>query len=185
VSDLRVLSFAGSLRRASYNRALLSAAKELAPQEMVIEVFDLADIPLYNGDVEAQGFPAPVDKFKQAIAAADALLIATPEYNHGIPGMLKNAIDWASRPPGKSPLADKPVGIIGASPGAMGTVRGQGQLRQVLKALDCHALDQPEYLLGSCSDKFDDSGRLVDEGSRDRLRRYLEALQRWTRRLQG
>lgn len=181
--DLHLLGFAGSLRKASYNRALLRAAKQLAPEGLTVGVFELDDIPLYNGDVEAQGFPAPVTHFKDAIAKADALLIATPEYNHGIPGVLKNAIDWASRPPGKSPLADKPAGIIGATSGMMGTVRGQVQLRQALSALDCHVLDQPEYLLASCKDKFDDSGRLIDDASRDRLGRYLKALRNWAQRL--
>src|SRR5690242_13902531 len=118
---LRVLGFAGSLRSASYNRALIRAAQELAPPNMTIDVFDLAAIPLYNADVEAQGDPEPVAAFKQAIRGADALLIATPEYNHGVPGVMKNAIDWASRPPRQSPLDGKPVGILGGSPGITGS----------------------------------------------------------------
>lgn len=185
MADLRVLGFAGSLRKSSYNRALLRAAEELAPAGMGIRLFELNGIPLYDGDVEAEAFPARVVEFKQAIAAADAILICTPEYNHGIPGVLKNAIDWASRPSGKSPLADKPAGIIGASQGVLGTVRSQAQLRQTLKALNCHAMDQPEYLLASCSGKFDGDGKLIDEPSRSKLRQYLEALRDWTRRLQG
>jgi chromate reductase len=185
MTELRILGVAGSLRKASYNRALLRAAQELAPDAAHVEIFDLDGIPLYSGDVEAEGLPARVVEFKQAIAAADALLISTPEYNHGVPGVLKNAIDWASRPSGQSPLADKPTGIVGASPGMGGTVRCQGQLRQTLKALNCHALDQPEYLLPHCNDKFDGNGKLIDAASRDRLRQYLDALRDWTRRLQA
>src|SRR4051812_13513323 len=111
---IRVLGFAGSLRRESYNRALLRAAAGLAPDGMEIAAFDLADVPLYNGDVEALGDPDPVKRFKQAIGNADGVLMVTPEYNHGVPGVMKNAVDWASRPPGKAVLQHKPVGILGA-----------------------------------------------------------------------
>ena len=131
--NLRILGFAGSLRKESFNRSLVRAAQELAPPNMTIDIFDLAGIPLYNGDVEAEGEPNPVAIFKQAIRAADALLIATPEYNHGVPGVMKNAIDWASRPARQAPMDGKPVGIIGASPGLTGTARGQSQLRQAFE----------------------------------------------------
>jgi chromate reductase len=129
-APIRVLGFAGSLRRGSYNRALLRAAQELAPAGMTIEVSDLAPIPLYNADVEAEGDPEPVAAFKAAIRRADALLIACPEYNHGVPGVLKNAIDWASRPPRSAALDRKPLALMGASPGMTGSARGQSQLRQ-------------------------------------------------------
>ncbi|NBC66208.1 MAG: FMN reductase, partial [Bacteroidetes bacterium] len=131
--DINILTFAGSLRKASYNKALLRAAKEIAPKSMEITIFDLEGIPLYNADLEAEGDPGRVVEFKQAIQKADGLLIATPEYNHGVPAVTKNAIDWASRPPKDSPLNEKPVGILGASPGLTGSARGQSQLRQAFE----------------------------------------------------
>lgn len=126
----RALGIPGSLRSGSYNRALLRAARELAPEGMGIDTFELHDVPPYNGDVEAEGDPRPVVALKQAIREADALLIATPEYNRGLPGVLKNAIDWASRPPLASPLARKPAAVMGASTGMGGTARAQEQLRR-------------------------------------------------------
>lgn len=180
-SQLRVLGFAGSLRKGSLNRALIRAAQELAPPDMTIDVFDLADIPLYNGDVEAAGDPAGVTAFKQAIRAASALLIATPEYNHGVPGVMKNAIDWASRPPRQAPLNGKPVGLIGASPGITGSARGQSQLRQAFEFTNSYCMPQPEILVFRANEKFDDQGRLVDEKTRDSLGKYLVALAAWAR----
>ena len=136
---------------------------------MTIEIFDLDGIPLYNADVEAEGDPEQVAAFKEAIRAADAVLIATPEYNHGVPGVTKNAIDWASRPPKDAPLGGKPVGIIGASPGITGTARGQSQLRQAFEFTDSYCMPQPEILVYRAHEKFDDEGRLTDE----RTRAYL------------
>ena len=127
---LQILGFAGSLRRESFNRALLRAAQELAPADLSISVFDLTPIPSYNGDVEAAGDPEPVTAFKGALRQADGLLIATPEYNYSVPGVLKNAIDWASRPSGNSPLRGKPAMLMGATPGSSGTMRAQLALRQ-------------------------------------------------------
>lgn len=123
--EIVVLGFAGSLRAASYNRYLLHAAADRAPRGMRIDAYDISGLPLYNGDVEAAGAPASVTYFEQAIAAADAMLMVTPEYNHGVPGVMKNAVDWASRPAQSNPLWMKPVGVIGASPGRIGTARGQ------------------------------------------------------------
>lgn len=179
-NTVRVLGFAGSLRKASYNRALLRAAQELAPEGMTIDIFDLSPIPLYNFDVEQQGDPEPVTAFKNAIRAADAVLIATPEYQHGIPGVLKNALDWASRPPRSSPLQDKPAAILGATPGRLGTARAQTQLRQSLTYNRTYALLQPEVLIASAGEKFDAEGRLTDEDTRTHVRRLLEELVRWT-----
>src|SRR6185312_12924198 len=144
---LHVLGFAGSLQQGSYNRALLEAARELAPAHLIIEIFDLAPIPLYNGDLEAQGDPAPVAAFKNAIRRADGVLMVTPEYNHGVPGVMKNAIDWASRPPRKAVLNAKPVGLMGASPGITGSARGQSQLRQAFEFTNSYAMPQPELLV--------------------------------------
>lgn len=171
-----VLAFAGSLRRASYNRALLRAAVEVAPPGMRIEIFDLDGIPLYNEDVEREGDPGPVAAFKEAIRRADALLIATPEYNHGVPGVTKNAIDWASRPPRDAVLDGKPVGILGASPGITGSARGQSQLRQAFEFTNSYCMPQPEILVYRAHEKFDEDGRLTDEKTRGFLRSYLEAL---------
>jgi chromate reductase, NAD(P)H dehydrogenase (quinone) len=180
--SISVLGFAGSLRRESYNRALLRALQEEAPEGMTIDIFDLDAIPLYNADVEAAGDPAPVAAFKEAIRRADTLLIATPEYNHGVPGVLKNAIDWASRPPRQSALDGKPLGIIGASPGITGTARGQSQLRQAFVFTNSYCMPQPEILVYRASEKFDENGRLTDEKTRSHLGRYLRALSEWTSR---
>ena len=182
-ATLRVLGFAGSLRQDSLNRALLRAAQELAPAGMEIHIFDLTPIPFFNVDVEAQGDPEPVVAFKQAIRDADALLIATPEYNLGMPGVLKNAIDWASRPPRNAPLRDKPIGIMGATPGMGGTIRAQMQVRQAFIFTQSYALLQPEILISRAHDKFDEEGRLADESTRKYLGRMLEALRDWTHRL--
>lgn len=179
MEQIRVLGFAGSLRKASYNRALLRAAAELAPREMTIDQFDIAVIPLYNGDVEAAGDPEGVAAFKAAIRAADGVLMVTPEYNHGVPGVIKNAVDWASRPPRDAALSGKPVGIMGASPGAVGTARGQSQLRQAFEFTNSYCMPQPEVLVSRVTDKFDENGNLTDQPTREFLQRYLIALHDW------
>jgi chromate reductase len=179
---LSILGFAGSLRQGSYNRALLRAASELAPDGMAVDIFDLAEVPLYNGDVEAEGDPEPVARFKQAIRAADGVLMVTPEYNHGVPGVMKNAVDWASRPPRDAPLGGKPVGIIGASPGITGSARGQSQLRQAFEFTDSFCMPQPELLVFKAHEKFDSGGRLTDAPTREHLARYLVAFDVWVRR---
>jgi chromate reductase len=183
--SMQVLGIAGSLRTGSYNRALLRAAQELAPQGMTLVTFELDAIPPYNADVEAQGFPAPVVAFKDAIAAADALLIATPEYNHSIPGVLKNALDWASRPAGNTPLNGKPAAIMGASTSAIGTARAQQHLRLVCSYLNMPLLNQPEVLVARARDKFDASGRLTDEPTRQFLYKFLQAFAQWVARVEG
>jgi chromate reductase, NAD(P)H dehydrogenase (quinone) len=181
---LIVCGLVGSLRRGSINRSLMRAAQELAPDDMEIRIFGgMADIPLYNQDVEDAGAPESVRALKQAIAEADALLIATPEYNHGVPGVLKNAIDWASRPARDSPLNGKPAAIFGASPGATGTARAQTQLRQTFVFTDTPVLPQPEILVFRAKEKFDDQGRLTDEKTREFVGRLLVQLADWTHRL--
>jgi len=179
---LRILGIAGSLRAGSLNRALLRAAVDLAPEDMTIEVFDLAAVPLYNGDVEAAGDPPGVAAFKQVIVAADGVLMATPEYNHGVPGVMKNAVDWASRPPREAPLGGKPVGLIGASPGQTGTARGQSQLRQAFEFTNSYCMPQPELLVFKAHEKFDAEGRLTDAATGEYLQRYLAAFGEWVRR---
>jgi chromate reductase len=181
-NPIRVLGFAGSLRQASFNRALLRAAVELAPPGMTLTTFDLADVPLYNADVEAGGDPPGVAAFKQAIRDADAVLMVTPEYNHGVPGVMKNAVDWASRPPRGAPLGAKPVGIIGASPGMTGSARGQSQLRQAFEFTNSYCMPQPEILVFKAHEKFDGEGRLTDEATAKYLGGFLTAFAAWVRR---
>jgi chromate reductase, NAD(P)H dehydrogenase (quinone) len=183
VDQLRILGFAGSLRRASYNRGLIRAAAELAPTGIVVDVFHLDDLPLYNQDVEDTGEPSSVVAFKRAIAQSDALLVATPEYNHGVPGVLKNAIDWASRPRVTSPLRDKSVAVMGASPGRGATARAQAQLRDSFVFTGACVMPQPELLIGAASGHFDQDGNLTDPALRVALVELVEALAAWTERI--
>jgi chromate reductase len=180
---LHVLGLSGSLREQSYNRGLLRAAQEVAPPGMEIEVFDLHGIPVYDGDVERLGDPEPVKALKLAIDRADAVLIATPEYNYGIPGGLKNAIDWASRPPRYSVLDGKPVAVMGASTGIGGTANAQAQLRQALAFPGAQTMPEPEVLVSKARDKFDAEGNLVDEQTRESVRELLDALVEWSARV--
>jgi chromate reductase, NAD(P)H dehydrogenase (quinone) len=173
---MRILGIAGSLRGSSYNRALLRAARELLPEGVELVEHDLRDLPFYDGDVEAAGDPDSVVAFKEAIREADALLIATPEYNRGVPGVLKNAIDWASRPPLGSPLTGKPVAIMGASTGRGGTARAQEQLRSALEFSRANVLEQPEVLVPEAFMRFDEQGELVDGGVRAELAELLDTL---------
>lgn len=179
---VRILGFAGSLRKGSYNKALLRAAGELAPKGAELRVFDLEGIPPFSEDLESNP-PAKVKDFKAEIEAADALLIATPEYNFSMPGVLKNAIDWASRPYVDNSFADKPVAIMGASVGTLGTARAQYHLRQSCVFLNMHPLNQPEVLVASAQDKIDSAGRLTDEKTREKIADLLTALVAWTHRL--
>lgn len=181
---INVLGICGSLRKGSLNRAALAAAIEEAPEDVSITVAEIGDIPPYNEDVRAQGFPEPVARLRKQIADADAILFASPEYNYSIPGVLKNAIDWASRPPDQ-PFAGKPAAVMGASPGMIGTARAQYHLRQCAVFLDLKMLTKPEVMIGGAGDKFDDAGRLTDDKTREFLRKQLEALAAWTRKLKG
>src|SRR5215210_4052355 len=183
--DLTVLAFAGSLRQGSYNRALLRAAQEVAPAGMTLSIFDIAEVPLYNGDVEAEGDPEPVARFKDAIAAADGLLIATPEYNHCVPGVLKNAIDWASRPARQSVLSGRPIAVMGASSGRGGTARAQAHLRDGLSYTNAFVLPLPEVLVARAAERFDDDLNLTDEETREAIADLLKSFAAWTRRLQA
>ena len=181
--QLRVLGFAGSLRRNSFNRGLLRAAVEVRPESMEIEIFDLAPLPLYNGDVEEKGLPEAVAAFKDKVRAADALLIAVPEYNYSVSGVLKNAIDWASRPPNQSPLQKKPAALMGASGGQMGTARAQLSLRQSFVFTETLALPKPEIYIPFAAQSFEANGDLKDDKIRERVKLLLEALARWARQL--
>lgn len=180
---LRVLAFAGSLRDGSTNRALVRAAVDLAPEGMTVEPFDgLGEIPLYNADLDTDDLrPEPVTRFKAAITDADALLIATPEYNHNVPGVLQNAIDWASRPAFRSPFVGKPVGIVGAAAGSIGTARAQEKLKSVLLAVHAHPFPHRGVLVGRAREKTED-GRLTDEPTREFLTGYLADFASFARR---
>lgn len=181
---MKILAFAGSLRKGSFNKSLLRAAQEVSPEEMTIEIFDLEGIPLFNADVEAQGDPKRVKEFKEAIRAADGLIIATPEYNHGMTGVTKNAIDWASRPAKDMPISGKPVSVLGASPGITGTARSQDQLRQSLKSVDVYCMTKPEFLLFRAHEKFDENGVLTDERTREFLKSTLNSFADWVKKFQ-
>jgi chromate reductase len=181
-SRVRVLGISGSLRQGSFNTALLHTAIDLAPPGLSIDVAELRDLPLYDEDVRAKGLPESVLRFRERIAQAQGILVATPEYNFSLPGVLKNAIDWASRPP-QQPFAGKPLGIMGASSGMSGTMRAQYHLRQVAVFLDMHVMNRPEVFVRSAGEKIAD-GRITDEPTRKVIADHLAAFERWIRRLE-
>jgi chromate reductase, NAD(P)H dehydrogenase (quinone) len=179
---ITVLGICGSLRKGSYNMAALRTAIEVKPRGMMIEIADISAFPLYNEDVRAQGFPPPVEILRQQIKAADALLFATPEYNYSMSGVLKNAIDWASRPPDQ-PFAGKPVAIMGAAAGMAGTARAQYDLRRSCVFLDMYPINKPEVFIAAAHTKFDAAGGFTDEVGRGLIGDLLLALAAWTRRI--
>jgi len=179
---IRILGIAGSLRRESYNRSALRAATQLAPENTILETFELDGIPVFNQD-EEQAPPAIVAEFKRHIREADALLIVTPEYNYSVPGVLKNAIDWASRPYGDSAWQGKPAAIMGASMGTIGTARAQYHLRQMFVFLNMFPINKPEVMIGNAAEQFDEQGNLTDEKTKELIRQLLQNLADWTRRI--
>jgi chromate reductase len=192
---MRIVGLCGSLRAASTNAALLRAAATMLPEGAVLEVAEIGDLPLMNEDLEKPAWPAPVQRLRRHLWTADALLIACPEYNAGIPAPLKNAIDWASRAEGiggttapegearRTPLADLPAGIIGTSPGMLGTARAQQHLRMSLQSIGVRVMPGPEAFVGSARGKFDAEGTLVDEPSRAAIGRVVAGLVAWARRV--
>lgn len=182
-NPLVILGIAGSLRQKSFNRALLRAAEELTPDGARIETFEIDGIPSFNEDDEREP-PAKVVELKQRIRSADAILFVTPEYNYSVPGVLKNAIDWASRPYGDSAWNGKPVAVMGASVGTIGTARAQYHLRQSFVFLNMYAVNQPEVMVANAHKHFDQDGKLTDETAKKLIRQLLEELVSWTRRLQ-
>ena len=182
MEKIKIFSFAGSLRKDSYNKSLLRAAAELMPQEAEIEIFDLEGIPLFNQDLEPVS-NEKIKEFKMKIKAADAILIATPEYNYSMPGVLKNAIDWASRPSGDNSFDDKPLAIMGASIGNIATARAQYHLRQSSVFLNMHLLNRPEVMVGMVQDKVDKDGRLTDIKTREIIKTMLVNLIAFTQQL--
>lgn len=180
--QIKVLAFAGSLRKGSYNKALIRAAVEVASKNVIIEVFDLEGIPLFIQDLESTP-PPKIVEFKDKIKAADALLIATPEYNYSIPGVLKNALDWASRPKTSTPLEGKPVALMSASTGKLGGARAQYHLRQTFVALNMYPVNRPEVMLSSADKNVDGNGNLINEQTKTLIRQLIEELAVWTRKL--
>jgi chromate reductase len=181
---LNILGFAGSLRSGSYNRALLRIASSLLPQNTALEIFDLEGIPPFNQDLE-NAMSEKVRQFKTKIKSADAVLIVTPENNYSVPGILKNAIDWASRPPGDNSWAGKPVALMSASTGMLGGARAQYHLRQSLVILDMHPVNKPEIFVAFAAQKCDENGRLTDEITRGKVKELLQALVDLTIKLKG
>jgi chromate reductase len=181
-SHVRILGIAGSLRRGSYNQAALCAAKSLAPENSEIDLFPLDGIPLFNEDDEKRP-PSSVVELKRRIRSANSVLIVTPEYNYSIPGVLKNAIDWASRPHGDSAWFGKSAAIMGASPGAIGTARAQQHLRQILVALNLFTLNQPEVVISDAAHRFDENGNLIHEATKQLIQELLRNLVDWTHRI--
>lgn len=181
-TPFRILGIPGSLRKGSLNRMALQTAQQLVPENASIEIFELGGIPPFNQDQERQP-PARVSEFKSRIRAADAILFATPEYNYSIPGVLKNAIDWASRPYGDSAWEGKPVAVMGASPSMLGTARAQYHLRQCFIFLNMYPMNGPEVMIANAPDRFDTQGQLTDERTRGLIRQLLDGLVQWSLRL--
>jgi chromate reductase len=186
MSEFKILGLSGSLRRGSHNSAALRAAAELAPEGVRVTIFEgLRDIPPYDDDLRTgSGYPAAVEVFRQAVREADAVLIATPEYNYSIPGVLKNAIDWASRPP-EQPFDNKPIGIMGASQGLLGTARAQYDLRKMCVFLNAYPLNKPEVFIAQSGSKVDAEGRLTDEATRGFIGQLVVALRDWSLRIKA
>ena len=180
---IKILGFAGSLRKESFNRALLRNAISLIPDNSSLEVFELDDIPPFNQDTE-KDMPEKVRNFKSKIREADAILISTPEYNYSVPGVLKNAIDSASRPYGDNPFDGKPVAIMSASIGMLGGARAQYHLRQIFVFLNMHPINRPEIMVNFAADKFDSNGNLLDETSKKLISELIKNLVNWAVLLQ-
>jgi chromate reductase, NAD(P)H dehydrogenase (quinone) len=180
----RVVAFSGSLRRGSYNSAALRAAQKLAPAGMSIEIISLEGVPLYNEDVKQVGFPPAVNDLRSAVRGADGLLLSTPEYNHSFSGVIKNAVDWISRPPDQ-PFQDKPLAIMSASPGFTGGVRAYVALRQCFGYLDAKILNTPEVLIAQANQRFDEAGDLTDEATRQIIGSMLANFAGWIERIRS
>jgi chromate reductase len=180
--QVRILGIAGSLRRDSYNRATLRAATELVPEGATIESFELDGIPGFNQDDE-QNPPAKIAELKRRVREANAILFVTPEYNYSVPGVLKNAIDWASRPYGDNAWDGKPAAIMGTSVGAIGTARAQYHLRQMMVFLNMFPVNQPEVMIANASERFDAARNLTDDATKEFIRQLLGSLVNWTRRI--
>jgi len=182
--QVRVVAMCGSLRKASFNRMALNFAKTVLPDGMTVEEAEIGDLPLYNDDVYLAGAPPPAKRLRDQCAAADAILFVTPEYNFSLPGVLKNAIDWASRPP-NVPIFGKPCAIMGAAMGVLGTARAQYHLRQVCVFLDMKPINKPEVFISQAHTKFDEAGNLKDDVAKGLVKDLLANLYTWTLKLKG
>jgi len=179
---MKILGLSGSLRKSSFNTAALRAAQELVPAGSSLTIARIDDLPHYDDDIRVAGYPEPVQRLRAEIAAADAVVFATPEYNYSISGVLKNAIDWASRAPDQ-PFNEKPVAVMGASMGILGTARAQYQLRQMLVFLNAFPINKPEVMIGQAQTKFDAEGQLTDAPTREFIAKMLESLVDWAARI--
>ena len=184
MTDFKILAVSGSLRKNSFNTAALRAMQELAPAGVVIEMAEIGDLPLYNDDVREAGYPETVQRFRAEVAAADAVLFATPEYNYSISAPLKNAIDWASRAPAQ-PLAGKPVAMISAATGPMGGVRAQYHLRHMLVSTNSHPINAPQIMITGAASKFDAQGKFTDQAGLDLMKQMIDELVKWARRIKA
>jgi chromate reductase len=184
MKQMNILGFAGSLRKGSYNKAILRATMELLPKDAKLEIFDLEGIPPFNQDLERRP-PEKVREFKAKIKQADAIVIATPEHNYSLPGVLKNAIDWASRPFGENAFDGKPVAIMSASIGMLGGARAQYHLRQIFVFLNMYPVNKPEVMVPFAQEKINEQGVVVDEQTREKIRELLDSLIAWTKELKG
>lgn len=182
LAGIKILGFAGSLRKGSYSRAVLRAAAVLVPKNATLEIFDLEGIPLFNQDLE-DPMPARVMEFKKKVEAADAILISTPEQNYSISAVLKNALEWGSRPDGSNSFDDKPAALMTVSTGIRGGVRAEGHLRQIFVDLNMHPINRPKVYVGNAHQKMDANGELKDEKTREQIRKLLEGLVSWTARI--
>lgn len=180
--SIKIAALVGSLRQGSLNRALFHAAAGQAPDGVSVELHEIGEVPLYNGDVQAQGFPEVVTRLGDQLRSADGILLVTPEYNYSIPGVLKNTIDWLSRLP-EQPFAGKPVAIMGASMGNLGTARAQYHLRQVMVFLDPLVMNKPEIMVPAAHNKFDAEGKLTDDSTREHLAKFMAAFQAYIKRV--
>ncbi len=184
MSDFKILGISGSIRKGSFNTMSLRAAQEVAPAGVTVEICDISDLPMYNDDIRAAGYPASVQRMRAQVAAADAVLFATPEYNYAVSAPLKNAFDWISRPPDQ-PLANKAVGIMSASGGPLGGVRAQYALRHMLVATNSYAVNNPQVVIGGAPQKFDESGKFNDPMGRDLIKQLLEAMVKLAKQLRA
>lgn len=181
MEKIKVLAICGSLRKGSYNRMVLNEAIKLTPETMEITVAEIGDLPLFNQDLEMNP-PVSVNRFREQVKNADALLFVTPEHNYSVPAVLKNALEWGSRPYAAAVMNKKPVAMMGASNGMLGTGRGQYQLRQICVQIDMYAMNRPEVMIPFVKEKFDERGNLTDEKTCSKIKELLEALVEWTKR---
>ena len=184
MSDFKILAISGSLRKGSFNTAALRVAQEVAPAGVTVEIADISDLPMYNDDIRAAAYPDSTKRLRAQIAAADAVLFATPEYNYAVSAPLKNAFDWVSRPPDQ-PLMNKAVGIMSASGGPLGGVRAQYALRHMLVSTNSFAVNMPQVVIGSAQTKFDENGKFNDQMGRDLIKQLLESLVKLARQLRA